>query len=620
MTVNVLSITQNLMLMSSYVSVDHIKFLLGEVHDISEVLGLDRYKDYDEESIDMLLDSSKQFADQELFPYFTEMDRFGAKFENGSITAHPQIENVLQKAGENGYICAHFDYDEGGSQMPHMAAIAANYITTAANNSAVGYIGLTAGAAGLIRSFASKELFDRYVPNMMAGKWGGTMALTEPQAGSSLSDITTSAAPAADGTYNISGQKIFISAGDHNCAENIVHLVLARIEGAPAGTKGISLFVVPKHRITEDGGLTPNDVTTAGEYEKMGQRSYVTTHLVFGDKNDCQGWLVGEANKGLKYMFQMMNGARIEVGLTASAIASAAYYASLQYAKERPQGRKINNAGQKDINKDQTLIINHPDVRRMLMLQKAIVEGSTSLILLTAKYLDLSHEAATEEERQRYHNLAELLTPITKTYPSEAGQVSISNGMQVLGGYGFTTDFPLEQYYRDVRITAIYEGTTGIQSLDLLGRKVMMQNGAAMMALMEEINKTISDAKTFDDLAPYAQTLTDKLALTQQILGHLMGFAQKGQFERYLSDATIFMDFASTIVIAWQWLSMATSAKQALVTGNMKRTEEFYQAQIHTMRFYFKYEVPKVEGIRETLLSDEVLTIVEEKETVDVFA
>ncbi|MEL6122229.1 MAG: acyl-CoA dehydrogenase, partial [Bacteroidota bacterium] len=198
--------------------------------------------------------------------------------------------------------------------------------------------------------------------------------------------------------------------------------------------------------------------------------------------------------------------------------------------------------------------------------------------------------------------------------------VSISNGMQVLGGYGFTTDFPLEQYYRDVRITAIYEGTTGIQSLDLLGRKVMMQNGAAMMALMEEINKTISDAKTFDDLAPYAQTLTDKLALTQQILGHLMGFAQKGQFERYLSDATIFMDFASTIVIAWQWLSMATSAKQALVTGNMKRTEEFYQAQIHTMRFYFKYEVPKVEGMRETLLSDEVLTIVEEKETVDVFA
>ncbi|MEL6390717.1 MAG: acyl-CoA dehydrogenase [Bacteroidota bacterium] len=606
--------------MSSYVSVDHIKFLLGEVHDISEVLELDRYKDYDEESIDMLLDSSKQFADQELFPYFTEMDRFGAKFENGSITAHPQIENVLQKAGENGYICAHFDYDEGGSQMPHMAAIAANYITTAANNSAVGYIGLTAGAAGLIRSFASKELFDRYVPNMMAGKWGGTMALTEPQAGSSLSDITTSAAPAADGIYNISGQKIFISAGDHNCAENIVHLVLARIEGAPAGTKGISLFVVPKHRITDDGGLTLNDVTTAGEYEKMGQRSYVTTHLVFGDKNDCQGWLVGEANKGLKYMFQMMNGARIEVGLTASAIASAAYYASLQYAKERPQGRKINNAGQKDINKDQTLIINHPDVRRMLMLQKAIVEGSTSLILLTAKYLDLSHEAATEEERQRYHNLAELLTPITKTYPSEAGQVSISNGMQVLGGYGFTTDFPLEQYYRDVRITAIYEGTTGIQSLDLLGRKVMMQNGAAMMALMEEINKTICDAKTFDDLAPYAQTLTDKLALTQQILGHLMGFAQKGQFERYLSDATIFMDFASTIVIAWQWLSMATSAKQALVTGNMKRTDEFYQAQIHTMRFYFKYEVPKVEGMRETLLSDEVLTIVEEKETVDVFA
>ena len=605
--------------MAKYVNVDHLKFLLHEVHGMGDVLGLERFADYDQESIDMLLDSIKNYADQELYPYVVEMDRHGAKYADGTITTHPHIERVLQTAGENGYICSHFDYEQGGSQMPHMAAIAANFITTAANNTAVGYIGLTAGAAGLIRSFGSKELFDTYVPHMMAGKWGGTMALTEPQAGSSLSDIVTTAYDKGDGTFSIKGQKIFISAGDHQCAENIVHLLLARIEGAPAGTKGISLFVVPKHRIAEDG-LVSNDVYTAGEFEKMGQRGYVTTHLVFGDKNDCKGWLVGEANKGLKYMFQMMNGARLEVGLTAAAIASAAYYASLQYANERPQGRKLDGSGSKNLNAEQTLIINHPDVRRMLMLQKAVVEGCSSLLLLSAKYLDMSHHADTEEERERYHLLLELLTPIAKTYPSEMGQTSISNGVQVLGGYGYTTDFPLEQYYRDARITAIYEGTTGIQSLDLLGRKITMHNGEALKLLVEEMKQTIEAAATFDDLAPYASKLGKEVKGVEHVLGHLMTFAMKGKFERFLADATIFMEYFSTIVIAWQWLQMATAAKKALVTGQMNRSQVFYDAQIHTMRFYFKYELPKTKGLAETLLSEEVLTIVTEDQVKEAFA
>jgi len=605
--------------MAEYVSVDHLKFLLNEVHGINDVLSLDRFADYDKESIDLLLDSVKSWSDQELFPYVVEMDRFGAKYEDGAITCHPQVERVMQTAGENGYICSHFDYDQGGSQMPHMAAIAANFITTAANSSAVGYIGLTAGAAGLIRSFGSKELFETYVPQMMAGKWGGTMALTEPQAGSSLSDITSSAKDNGDGSYLIEGQKIFISSGEHQCAENIVHLVLARMEGAPAGTKGISLFVVPKKRIT-DAGLVSNDVKCAGEFEKMGQRGYVTTHLVFGDEQNCQGWLVGEANRGLKYMFQMMNGARLEVGLTGASIASAAYHASLQYAKERPQGRKLDGSGGKNINAPQTLIINHPDVRRMLMLQKAIVEGSASLLLLCAKYLDISHHSQDEAEKQKYHLLLELLTPIAKTYPSEMGTISISNGMQVLGGYGYTTDFPLEQYYRDVRITAIYEGTTGIQSLDLLGRKVTMHNGDAVKNLVGEMKTTIAKAITYDDLKPYAEKLGAQMKDTEQVLGHLLGFAMQGKFEYFLADATIFMDYMSTIVIAWQWLEMAAAAKQALVTGNTVKTQDFYEAQIHTMKFFFKYELPKTLGLRETLFSSERLTIVEEGKEAVAFA
>ena len=448
---------------------------------------------------------------------------------------------------------------------------------------------------------------------------GGTMALTEPQSGSSLSDIVTSAKLGDDGTYSIEGHKIFISAGDHQCCDNIIHLVLARMEGAPAGTKGISLFIVPKYLPTSDG-LQDNDVYTAGEFDKMGQKGYVTTHLVFGDNKKCKGYLVGEANRGLKYMFQMMNGARLEVGLTGAAIASAAYHSSLQYAKERPQGRKLDGSGGKNMNAAQTLIINHPDVRRMLMLQKSVVEGCASLLLLCGKYLDLSHYAVEEGDREKYHNLLELLTPIAKTYPSEMGQVSTSNGMQVLGGYGFTTDFPLEQLYRDIRITAIYEGTTGIQSLDLLGRKVLMKNGAALMSLMQEINNDIALAATYEELRPYGDKLKGALGQVQKVLQHLTPFAMKGDFERFLADATIFMEMTSTVIIAWQWITMAAKAKQSIVTGQMKQSQKFYDAQIHTMKFYFKYELPKINGHIETLLSDEVLTIVEEEKAVEAFS
>jgi butyryl-CoA dehydrogenase len=444
---------------------------------------------------------------------------------------------------------------------------------------------------------------------MMAGDWQGTMALTEPQAGSSLSDIVTTAYPQKDGTYKIEGQKIFISGGDYDHVENVVHLLLARIEGAPLGTKGISLFVVPKHRIKDDGSLEYNDVFCAGEFDKMGQKGYATTHLVFGENKDCKGYIVGDPNRGLKYMFQMMNGARLEVGLTANAIASAAYHKSLQYAKERPQGRKLTNSGSKDVSKDQVLIIEHPNVRRMLLLQRAVVDGAFSLAVTCAKCLDISHHSDDEKQKERAKQLLELLTPITKTYPSEMGREAVSNGLQVLGGYGFTTDFPLEQYYRDIRITSLYEGTTGIQSLDLLGRKVTMNNGAAMYALMDEIKTSIADANTYDELNPYSKILGEKLELNQKVLGKLMGFAMSGDYERFLSDANLFMEFLSTIVIAWQWLKMATSAKQAIVTSKMKFSEEFYLNQIHLMKFYFKYEIPKTTGLAETLMSDEVLTI-----------
>ena len=604
--------------MSQYVNTDQIKFLLHEVHDVEDIFKLPRFSDFDSEAIDILVDSAEDFADKELFPYFQEIDKHGVKYDNGEILVHPRVGELMKKSGENGFICSHFDYEKGGTQTPHMALTALGVIMSSADNTVLSYTGLTTGAASLINSFGNEEQFDTFVPNMMAGKWQGTMCLTEPQAGSSLSDIKTTAYLQEDGSYKIEGQKIFITGGEHNQCENIVHLLLARIEGAPMGTKGISLFIVPKHRVKDDGSLEYNDVFCAGEFIKMGQRGASTTHLVFGENKDCSGYLVGDANKGLKYMFQMMNGARLDVGVTALSIANAAYHKSLQYAKERPQGRRLANGGAKDVNKEQVNIIEHPDVRRMLLLQRAVVDGSISLALESAKYLDLSHHSPDEKERADAHNLLEILTPITKTYPSEMGRISVSNGLQIFGGYGFTCDFPLEQYHRDIRITALYEGTTGIQSMDLLGRKVTMNNGAAMFALAAEVKKAIVAAQTYDELKPYAQILEDKQNVMQQVLGKLMGFAMSGDYERFLADATVFMDFMSTIVIGWQWIKMATAAKEAMVTGNMTYSRDFYKNQVHTMKFFFKYEMPKTLGLAETLMSDEVLTIKKAEE--EVFA
>lgn len=596
-----------------YVDLDTLKFLLYDVHDLESVLAEERFQDHDKESSDMFLNSVKDFADREMFPCFKEMDEEPAHFKDGTVVVHPQVATMMKKGGEMGLISGTFDIEAGGFQLPLMVHSASTFIQDSANNHLSGYTQLTQGAAELIIHFANEELNATYIPKMAAGEWGGTMCLTEPQAGSSLSDIITSATPTEEGHYLLKGQKIFISGGDYTYAGNIVHLVLARIKGAPSGTKGISLFVVPKKRPTGDG-LEPNDVITTGDFQKMGQRGYCTTHLIFGEHDDCRGWLVGEANKGLKYMFRMMNGARIAVGRGGAAIATAAYYASLAYAKERPQGRRINNAGEKDISNEPTLIINHPDVRRMLLLQKCVAEGSLSLVMLASRYADLataSKDPAVAEESQL---LLELLTPIVKTYPAEMGAASVSNGLQVLGGYGYCSEYILQQYHRDIRIFSIYEGTTGIQSQDLLGRKVFMKGGKALQLLAGKVMASIQAASTYDELRPYAEQLGARLMLAQGVLEFLGGFAQKGQHERFISDATLFMEMFGHIVIAWQWLVMATHAKTALISGSGGYSAEFYTSKIHAMRFYFKYELVKTTSLAEALKNPDTLTIPTEEE------
>jgi butyryl-CoA dehydrogenase len=436
------------------------------------------------------------------------------------------------------------------------------------------------------------------------------LALTEPQAGSSLSDITTIASPIGEGFYKIKGQKIFISGGHHQACENFIHLTLARIEGAPAGTKGISLFIIPKYWPDDQGRMGENDVFCAGDFKKLGQRAYVTTHLVFGEQDNCRGWLVGEPNKGLSYMFQMMNEARISVGMGAVSIAMAAYLAALDYAQERSQGRLPS---EKNPLNPPTLIIHHADVQRMLFTQKAIVEGGLALTMECNRQFDLAH-AATGDAKQEAWLLLEILTPIVKAWCSEQANRSAALAIQTFGGYGYTMDFPVQQYYRDLKIFTLYEGTTGIQSLDLLGRKVSMEKGMALQLLLNRIKETIEEANTHESLKAYSNQLNIEVQNIRKVLEHLNRTAGNDA-DRYLADASVFMDLMGCLVVAWQWLKQATAAETAVSERNFSRqSRAFYEGIIHTMKFYFRYELPHTEAYAETLMNPDYLVQVKNKE------
>jgi alkylation response protein AidB-like acyl-CoA dehydrogenase len=591
-----------------YFSRRNLNFLLHEVFDVTRLTQYSYYNAHDRETFDMTLDAATQIADNLMYPFLKDVDRNQPELKNGKVEVHPAIGPYLKAMGDAGFIGTDFTFENGGPQLPEMIGACIGHILLAANNGMM-YTGLTTGAARLILTFGEESLKNDYVPHMMSGKWQGTMALTEPQAGSSLSDITTSASPQANGSYLIKGQKVFISAGDHNYCDNIVHLMLARIDGAPKGTKGISLFVVPKYRL--DG--SDNDVSSTGVYHKLGQKGTPAMHLTMGDRDNCHGYLLGEPHRGLNYMFQMMNDARIGVGMTGASIVSAAYYASLQYAKERPQSRRLN--AKSALDNPQVAIIQHPDVKRMLLFQKAVLEGSLGILMQSALYADINKATDDPEEREKYHLLLEILTPIAKTFPTEIGVLAVSNGLQVLGGYGFTEDFPLEQFYRDIRITPIYEGTTGIQSQDLLGRKMTMKGGKAAQLLFAEIADTMLEASTYEDLKPYIAILKVELARLQDVTMSLMPYAMSGETERFLMDATLFMEMMSIITVAWQLLKQATTAKQTILTQNPADDElAFYESKVHTMKFYFHYEVPKTLGLATRLKDTEVLTIVTETE------
>ncbi|MEW6351277.1 MAG: acyl-CoA dehydrogenase [Thermodesulfobacteriota bacterium] len=593
-----------------FVSRRNIDFLLYEVYDAESLTRHSRFEEHSREVFDLVVDTAFKVSRDMLYPYFQEFDRVAAVLEDGRVKVHPAVRTMMKEFGEGGWIAASLPYDAGGQQLPLTVSNACNFIFAAANFSVTAFPLLSAGASHLILSFGSQELIDTYVPQLLAGTWQGTMALTEPQAGSSLSDITTQAEPTDQGYYKIRGQKIFISAGDHDGVDNVVHLMLAKIKGAPPGVKGISLFVVPKRRFSTDGVLEDNDVTVATVYHKMGYRGSPITQLAIGDQGNCRGYLVGEPHRGLSYMFQMMNEARLGVGMQAAAIASSAYYASLDYARERPQGRRISS---KDPTQPQIPIIEHADVRRMLLFQRSVVEGGLSLILQCCRYMDLTM-AADEPTRSRSAMLLDLLTPVAKTYPSEYGLFSVSQGLQVLGGYGYCQEFPLEQYLRDIRIHPIHEGTTGIQGLDLLGRKVVMKNGEAMRLYFEEVNAAIEAAIAQPGLKPYGERLRSSMDKLQMVTFHLAQFALRGEVEVFLADATLYLEFFGLIAVGWQWLLQGIAAQRGLDRDVSAQDRSFYEGKLLTMRYYFHYELPKIAGLCERLMEADGLTVSMDKE------
>jgi alkylation response protein AidB-like acyl-CoA dehydrogenase len=560
-------------------------------------------KDHTPKTIDMVLKAAFDLGKKVMHPVFEEMDRYPPSLENGRVHVHKGVRPMLEILGKDGWISAGFPQIWEGDDMPASLLHCINFIFAAANYSASVYSGLTMGAANLILSFGSQELQNTYLPPMLAGKWQGTMALTEPEAGSSLGDLCCEARPIEDGQYKISGEKIFISAGDHDGVDNVIHLMLARIQGAPEGTKGISLFIVPKFRPDTHGKPMKNDVNVTQVFHKLGYRGAPITGLRMGEKDDCLGFLVGKENKGLSYMFQMMNNARLEVGMGATAIATAAYHAALEYCRTRHQGKKLI------ANKDSAPIpiIQHPDVKRMLLFQRAVAEGALALILQCGMYEDILSKDPTQTD---CHLLLELLTPIAKTYPSEMGILSTSNAIQCFGGYGYCDDFPVEQHFRDMRIHAIHEGTTGIQAMDLLGRKVVAQKGRAMMLLKEEILQTITQAKQYAGIEDMADMLLSDIILLERVTMDLATLAGKKGLDAYLANATLYLEMFGIIVIAWQWLSMAQAATEKLKKGTEKKADVlFYEGKIHVATYFYSYELARVKSIAMTLRQESIITL-----------
>ena len=594
------------------------KFVLFEQLNIEELCQTEKFSEMSREMFDMVLDTAQKLAEKDFWPTNADGDQKGVTLKDGQVYAPESFKQAYRLYCEGGWAALAVDPEMGGQGFPVVLYWASTELFVAANQAFMMYPGLTIGAAHLIEKYGTEEQQRTYMDRMYAGEWGGTMCLTEPQAGSDVGALRSKAVRNPDGTYSLTGNKIFISCGDQDLTENIVHMVLARVEGAPPGTRGISIFIVPKKRI-ENGGLVDNDVVTTAVENKMGIHASATCALNFGEKNNCIGYLLGAENEGMRIMFNMMNAARLAVGMQGLAQASAAYMHALRYAKERVQGPDITAF--KDPTAPKVPIIEHPDVRRMLMWMKSMTEGIRALLYYGGYCDDRVRAAKNEEEAAKYQGFLDILIPICKAYASDMGFRVTELAVQVHGGYGYCREYPVEQFMRDVKIASIYEGTNGIQALDMIGRKLSYRQGALFNAIVAETGNLLRSAKKNYRLKDMVDLFD---AARNQLIEVTRYFGLKSMTEDFklpVLYATPYMELFGDVAVGFMLLWQAVIADRRLqeIYGDAKadtpekkaeilktnRSAAFYRGKIASAEFFSNTILSLAKGKARAIMSGE---------------
>jgi alkylation response protein AidB-like acyl-CoA dehydrogenase len=579
-----------------------VDFVLHEQLNVGDLSRHERFAEFNRKAVDLIISAARNLAIREILPTQKDGDRQGARFDGGRVCVPDSFHKAWKafKAGE--WLAMTADLEWGGQGMPRTVALAASDYLNGANFAFMMYSGLTHGAGLLVEHFGTAKQKKVFLKKMYSGQWTGTMLLTEPEAGSDVGGLSTSAVKNPDGTYALTGNKIFISSGEHDLAENIIHPVLARIEGAPAGTGGISLFLVPKIWVNDDGSLgEPNDIVCTGIEEKMGIHGNATCSIALGSKGHCRGMLLGEENKGMRAMFLMMNEARLLVGTQGLACASPAYMYAVNYARERVQGRHLLRALDKSA--PSVPIIQHPDVRRMLLTMKVYVEGMRSLLYYVGHLEDRKLTARDAEARARYQGMIDFLIPIAKGYVTERSCEVCNLGIQVYGGYGYIREYPMEQLLRDCRITPIYEGTNGIQAMDLLGRKLGLNKGRPIMDLLAEIQATLAAAKAVARTASLAESVEGAVSRLGEVAMHLGAAALSDEALTAFAFAHPFLEVCGDVVMAWMLLWRARIAAEKLAAGTKGKDAAFYEGQLKSCEYFVNTILPVTAGKMKAILA-----------------
>jgi alkylation response protein AidB-like acyl-CoA dehydrogenase len=595
-----------------------VKFVLYEQLNIEELCQSEKYSEFSREMFDMVMEAAQKLAEKELVPTNSKGDGEGVKLENGQVKVPESFHDAYRHYCEGGWAALPVSQDMGGQGFPNVMYCATMELFVAANQALMMYPGLTIGSARLIELYGTEDQQRTFMDKMYTGEWCGTMCLTEPQAGSDVGALRTKAVKNQDGTYRMSGNKIFISAGDHDLSENIIHLVLARTEGAPAGTRGISIFIVPKKRI-EDGNLVNNDVVTSAIEKKMGIHGSSTCALNFGEKDNCIGFLLGKENEGMRIMFNMMNEARLAVGFQGLAQASAAYMYALRYAKERFQGPDITMM--KDALAPKIPIINHPDIRRMLMWMKSVTEGIRALLYYAGYCEDRVHIAKTEEETTKYQGFLDILIPVCKAWSTDMSFRVTELAIQIHGGYGYCREYPVEQFMRDCKITSIYEGTNGIQALDLVGRKLGHKRGALFRSIVLETGNLVKIAKKNYRLKDIVEPFDDA---RRQLIEVTRYFGLKSITEDFLTPILyaspyleLFGDVAVGFMLLWQAIiadrrleelysdAKADTPEKKAELLRTNRSAAFYRGKVASAQFFTNTILSLAKGKARAIMSGE---------------